>query len=314
MAERFAVTGAAGFIGSSIVRQLITEADVEVVGVDNFVTGKRENIEDILDRFTFIEGDLGCEGVAEKAFAGADYVLHQAAIPSVPRSVDDPLATNYSCADVTLRVLMAARDKGVKRVVQAASSAAYGDDPELPKTEDMLPRPLSPYAVGKLLQEHYARSFSICYGLETVSLRYFNVFGPRQDPFSDYAAVIPKFIRLILSGKTPTIYGDGNNTRDFAYVDNVVSANILAARADGKFAGEVLNIACGESTDLNELVERINRVLGTSVVAQHGPPAPGDVPHSVADISRARELIGYRPVVDLDVGLEKTAAWMRAND
>jgi UDP-glucose 4-epimerase len=312
MSEKFVVTGAAGFIGSNIVRKLISEG-VEVVGVDNFATGRKENIKEIEDKFTLIEGDLSVDGVAQKALEGADYVLHQAAIPSVPRSVKDPLATNTSCVDATLKVLMAARDLDVKRVVLAASSSAYGDTVVLPKREDMPTSPLSPYAVAKLAQEHYAKAFSICYGLQTVSLRYFNVFGPRQDPSSDYAAVIPKFIRIMLGGKQPTIYGDGEQSRDFTFIDNVVSANIKAARAEGEILGETVNIACGKRIDLNELVERINKVIGTDIKPIHGKPAKGDVKHSLADISKAKNLIGYEPVIDFDDGLKITADWVKEN-
>ncbi len=308
--DLYVVTGAAGFIGSNIVRRLLDEG-CRVRGVDDFSTGRRENIGEVLDRFEFIEGDLAEAGVADAALDGAAYVLHQAAIPSVPRSVTDPLATNRSCADATLRVLLAARDRGVRRVVLAASSSAYGDSEVLPKVETMKPNPLSPYAVAKLLQEHYAAAFSTCYEIETVSLRYFNVFGPRQDPFSDYAAVIPKFIRLLLAGKRPTIFGDGAQSRDFTYIDNVVDANLRAARADGVFGGEAMNVACGSRIDLNELVERLNRILGTDLKPEYAPRRPGDVQHSLADISLARERIGYSPSVDIDEGLRRTADWLR---
>lgn len=311
MGARFVVTGAAGFIGSNLVRHLLAQPGCTVVGVDNFVTGRRENLEGLPASFAFMEGDLGCRETARRAVEGADYVLHQAAIPSVPRSVADPLATNYSCADVTLQLLLAAREAGVKRVVVAASSSAYGDTPTLPKVETMAPCPLSPYAVAKLVQEQYARAFSHCFGLDTVSLRYFNVFGPRQDPCSDYAAVIPKFTRLMLAGERPTIYGDGAQSRDFTYVDNVVAANLQAARAPGRLDGTVFNIACGNAIDLNALVARLNRLLGTAIEPIHGEPAPGDVKHSLADISAARERLGYEPQVDFDAGLARTIDWLR---
>ena len=308
--ERFLVTGAAGFIGSNIVRALLDEG-AAVRGIDNFATGRRENIAEILDRMEWIEGDLAVPGVAEEAMEGIDYVLHQAAIPSVPRSVADPLATNTSCIDATLRVLLAAREKKVRRVVLAASSSAYGDTPTLPKREDMPTSPLSPYAVAKLAQEQYARAFSICYGTETVSLRYFNVFGPRQDPKSDYAAVIPKFITMMVRGRTPTIHGDGLQSRDFTYIDNVVEGNLLAARAAGPFRGEVMNLAIGDRISLLDLVAELNRILGTEIAPKHGPERPGDVKHSQADVTRARERIGFRPVVPFAEGLARTAAYYR---
>ncbi|MBN1256307.1 MAG: NAD-dependent epimerase/dehydratase family protein, partial [Planctomycetes bacterium] len=222
-------------------------------------------------------------------------------------------ATNYSCVDTTLQVLLCARDFGVKRVVIAASSSAYGDTEVLPKEESMTPRPLSPYAASKLAQEHYCTAFSTCYGVETVALRYFNVFGPRQDPKSDYAAVIPKFIRMILAGNRPTIYGDGEQSRDFTFIDDVVNANLLAARAEGMFLGEVINIARGERITVNELFSKINAVLGTAIEPEYVDPVPGDVRQSLADISRARELIGYEPTTTIEAGLEKTAAWVREN-
>jgi nucleoside-diphosphate-sugar epimerase len=311
MSGRYVVTGAAGFIGSSIVRKLLAEG-CEVTGIDNLSTGRIENIEEIRDAFRFVQGDAGDPALLASALSGAESVLHQAAIPSVPRSVADPLSTNYSCVDVTLRLLEAARDAGVRRVVIAASSSAYGDTEVLPKVETMTPRPLSPYAVAKLAQEHYARAFSLCYGLETVSLRYFNVFGPRQDPHSDYAAVIPKFIRLMLSGTAPTIYGDGEQSRDFTHIDNVVQANLLAARAEGPIMGETVNIACGDRISLNELVGRLNRTLGTEFEPRYDAPREGDVKHSQADISKARELIGYEPLVGFDTGLQRTAEFLRS--
>ncbi|MHC4886602.1 MAG: SDR family oxidoreductase [Planctomycetota bacterium] len=310
--ERFVVTGAGGFIGSNLVRALI-EQGCQVVGIDNFVTGRRENVEALLDRFTLIEGDAGDPALLQEAFAGAHYVLHQAAIPSVPRSIRDPLATNRSCVDVTLAVLKAAQEAGVKRVVQAASSSAYGNTEVLPKVETMPTSPLSPYAVSKLAQEMYARAWSNCYGVETLSLRYFNVFGPHQDPNSDYAAVIPKFIRMMLKGKAPMINGDGEHSRDFTFIENVVHANLLGARAEGPILGETINVACGQRVSLNELVERINRVLGTTISPDHGPEREGDVRHSLADIEKAKQLIGYEPKVDFDTGLAKTAEWVKAS-
>ena len=306
----YVVTGAAGFIGSNIVEKLLAEK-CRVRGVDNFATGRRENIAPFLGRMEFVEGDLADEGVAAEALAGATYVFHEAAIPSVPKSVDQPLPTNRSCVDATLRLLMAARDHKVRRVVIAASSSAYGDVEVSPKVETLAPRPMSPYAVAKLTQEYYCQAFSACYGLETVALRYFNVFGPRQDPTSDYAAVIPLFIRLVLSGKTPVIFGDGTQSRDFTFIDNVVHGNLLAARAPGKFLGEVINLACGDSITLNGLVDSINTVLGTAVKAKHGEPRVGDILHSKADISKAKQLLGYAPKVDFMTGLTRTAEWLK---
>ncbi len=306
---KFLVTGAAGFIGSNLVRRLLSDGK-EVIGIDNFATGRRCNIEDLVDKFEFIEGDLSDRDVASSAVAKATHILHQAAIPSVQRSLNNPFATNSSCVDATLNILDAAVKHDIKRVVLAASSSAYGDTPTLPKVETMPTNPLSPYAVAKLTQENYAKAFSNCYGIETISLRYFNVFGPHQDPESDYAAVIPKFIRLMLSGKVPTIYGDGCQSRDFTFIENVVSANIKAATSENKILGEVVNIACGERIDLNELVVRLNNILGTEVTPEHGPSAKGDVKHSLADISKAREVIGYEPIVKFDDGLKLTADWV----
>lgn len=310
--ETFLVTGAGGFIGSNIVRRLLAE-NKNVVGVDNFSTGRRCNIEDIKKDFEFVEGDLADRSVAESVVKKATYVLHQAAIPSVQRSVNDPFATNRSCIDATLNILDAAVKNDIKRVVVAASSSAYGDTPTLPKEESMPTKPLSPYAVAKLTQENYARAFNTCYGLETVSLRYFNVFGPHQDPNSDYAAVIPKFIRIMLSGKAPVIYGDGKQSRDFTFIENVISANMLAATTANETKGEVVNIACGKRMDLNELVAQLNKILGTDIKPEYSEAAKGDVKHSLADISKAEKLIGYKPIVDLDEGLRRTAEWVKQN-
>ncbi|MHC4870290.1 MAG: SDR family oxidoreductase [Planctomycetota bacterium] len=310
--NRYLVTGAGGFIGSNIVRRLLAE-NKTVIGIDNFSTGRRCNLDDIIDKFEFIEGDLADTDTASSAVSKATHILHQAAIPSVQRSLKDPFATNRSCIDATLNVLDSAVKSGIKRVVVAASSSAYGDTPTLPKEESMPTKPLSPYAVAKLSQENYARAFSTCFGLETISLRYFNVFGPHQDPESDYAAVIPKFIRLILQGKTPVINGDGSQSRDFTFIENVISANVLAATTDNKLSGEVVNIACGKRIDLNELVKKLNNILGTDITPEYGPSAKGDVKHSLADISKAAELIGYEPIVNLDDGLKKTAEWVKAN-
>lgn len=308
--EHFLVTGCAGFIGSHLVRRLLADG-VSVTGVDNFVTGKRDNMADFAAQIRFVEGDLCDPEVARAACSGATLVLHQASIPSVPRSVDDPLRSMHSSITATLTLLIAARDAGVKRVVQAASSSAYGDAEQLPKTEDMLPKPLSPYAVAKLTQEYYASSFSTCYGLDTVSLRYFNVFGPRQDPESDYAAVIPKFITRMLSGEAPIIYGDGEQSRDFTYIDNVVQGNLLAARCKGDLSGSVINLACGERISLLDLVTELNAILDTGLAAVHEPVRAGDVKHSQAGVDLARERLGFSPEVSFAEGLRRTVEYYR---
>ncbi len=310
--EKICVTGCAGFIGSHITRRLIAEG-VETVGVDDFSTGKPENIADIRDRFDFVEGSACDPAVAARAVAGCDAVIHQASIPSVPRSVEKPLESMHSSVTATVTVLAAAKNAGVKRVVQAVSSSAYGDSETLPKSETMLPRPLSPYAAAKLAQEYYAMAFAACYALDTVSLRYFNVFGPRQDPQSQYAAVIPKFITLMLAGKAPVVFGDGEQSRDFTYIDNVVAGNLVAARAPGHFGGEVVNLACGDRVSLLELVELLNGILGTSLAPVHEPARAGDVKHSQADVGKAKELLGFSPAVDFAEGLRRTVAYYRDN-
>jgi len=302
---RFLVTGGGGFIGSHIVRELLSRGD-EVRVIDDFSTGRRENIADIVDDFELIEQDIRNLEAMRPAFVGVDYVLHQAAIPSVPRSVKDPLRSHEANCTGTLNVLLAARDAEVKRVVQASSSSVYGSNTKLPKVETMRPLPISPYAATKLTQEAYASAFYVSYGLETVSLRYFNVFGPRQDPTSQYAAVIPIFFTLMLTGNPPIVYGDGEQTRDFTYVANVVQANIKAALVqDG--AGQAFNIACGSRVSLNELIGKLNGILGTNIEPIYDKPRVGDVKHSLADISAAREALGYDPAVDFTTGLQKTA-------
>jgi nucleoside-diphosphate-sugar epimerase len=280
--------------------------------VDNLLTGKRSNLADIMDRIDFIEADMGDKEVARSAVRDVDVVLHQGALPSVPRSVDDPAATHQHCVDATFTLLMAARDAGVKRFVFAASSSAYGDTPTLPKVETMPASPLSPYAVGKLVGEYYCSVFSKVFGLETISLRYFNVFGPHQDPASQYAAAIPAFVTAILKDEPPTVYGDGEQSRDFTYIDNVVEANLRAARAE-RTQGEVINIACGEAVTVNAIIEMINDLLGKSVKPIYVPPRPGDVKHSLADITAAKNLIGYNPAVLFREGLEKSIDWYRDN-
>ncbi len=306
---KYLVTGGAGFIGSNIVDRLVSAGE-EVRVLDDFSTGKRENIEHNLDKIEFIEGSITDFEVVKEAVEGIDYVLHQAALPSVPRSVADPITSNRANIDGTLNVLVAARDAGVKRVVFAASSSAYGDTPRLPKSEDMPPNPLSPYALTKLAGEQYCTIFYKIYGLETVSLRYFNVFGPRQDPSSQYAAVVPKFIEKMLAGEKPIIYGDGHQTRDFTYVSNNVEANLLACTAPN-VGGEVINIACGESYSLLELVNCINKILGTSIEPIFEPERPGDVKHSLADITKAEKLLGFKPLVGFEEGLKAVINTMR---
>ncbi len=309
--DKFLVTGGAGFIGSNITRKLV-EKGCFVRVVDNLLTGKKSNLADCLDKIEFIEADMGDPDVAAQSVKGIDVVLHQGALPSVPKSVDNPAATNRHCVDATLTMLIAARDAKVKRFVFAASSSAYGDTPTLPKVETMTARPLSPYAAAKLAGEHYCSAFFECYGLETISLRYFNVFGPFQDPTSQYAAAIPAFVTAVLRNERPTIFGDGEQSRDFTYVDNVVQANLLAASAK-KTTGQVINIACGDSVTVNQIIDMINRIVGKSVRPVHTAPRPGDVKHSLADISLAKKTIGYKTIVPFSTGLEKAIDWYRDN-
>ena len=302
--KKVIVTGGAGFIGSNLVDELSKQHSVTVV--DDLSTGKMENIAH-LKNIDFILGSITDLGLLKRAFEGAEYVFHLAALPSVQRSVDDPLASNAANIDGTLNVLLAARDCGVKKVIYASSSAVYGDEPTLPKREDMMPGPLSPYAVGKITGEYYARVFSELYGLRTVCLRYFNVYGPRQDPASEYSAVIPIFISRILAGKAPVIFGDGNQTRDFAFVRDVVRANILSMEQEQ--AEGVFNIACGKRTSLNHLAGIIMEILGLEAGLIHEKPRPGDIQDSLADISAARNELGYEPEYDLMSGLSKTVDW-----
>jgi nucleoside-diphosphate-sugar epimerase len=307
--DKFLVTGGAGFIGSNICAKLISQGCFVRV-VDNLLTGKKSNLAAVYDKIEFIEADMGNADVAQRAMKGIDVVLHQGALPSVPRSVNDPAATHRHCVDATFTLLLAARDAKVKRFVYAASSSAYGDTPTLPKVETMPVNPLSPYAAAKLMGEYYCSVFYKVFGLETVSLRYFNVFGPHQDPTSQYAAAIPAFVTAILKDKPPTVYGDGTQSRDFTYVDNVVEANLLAARAK-KTEGQVVNIACGEAITVNEIIEMINKSVGKKVKPIHVPPQKGDVKHSLADISLAKKLLGYKPVVLFKEGLQKAIDWYR---
>ena len=309
--KKFLVTGGAGFIGSNICTKLINQGSFVRV-VDNLITGKKSNLTDILDRIDFIEADMGDENVARKAMKDIDVVLHQGALSSVPRSVDDPAATHRHCVDATFTLLLAARDAGIKRFVYAASSSAYGDTPTLPKVESMPPGPLSPYAAAKVVGEYYAKVFYEVYGLETVSLRYFNIFGPHQDPTSQYAAAIPAFVTAILKDEKPTIFGDGEQSRDFTYIDNVVEANLLAAKAEHT-AGEVLNIACGRAVTVNQIIEIINELLGKNIKPLYTDPRPGDVKHSLADITLAEKTIGYKPTVQFKQGLRLAIDWYRDN-
>ena len=309
--QRFLVTGGAGFIGSNICRRLVSQGCFVRV-VDNLLTGKRSNLDDIIDKIEFIEGDMGDEGVAGEAMKGIDVVLHQGAVPSVPRSVDDPATTHKHCVDATFTLLLAARDAGIKRFVYASSSSAYGDSPTLPKVETMVVNPLSPYAVGKLVGEYYCSVFYSVFGLETISLRYFNVFGPYQDPTSQYAAAIPAFVTAILKDTAPVVYGDGEQSRDFTHVDNVVEANLLAARVK-KTMGEVVNIACGECITVNSIIKLINEIVGRGQEPEYAAPRPGDVKHSLAEISLAKKVIGYKPVVGFRAGLQRAIGWYREN-
>jgi len=309
--EKFLVTGGAGFIGSNIAAKLVSHGCFVRV-VDNLLTGKKSNLADILDKIEFIEADMGDEKIARKAMKDIDVVLHQGALPSVPRSVDDPAATHKHCVDATFTLLLAARDACIKRFVYASSSSAYGDTPTLPKVESMPPQPLSPYAVGKLAGEYYAKVFCEVFGLETISLRYFNVFGPHQDPTSQYAAAIPAFVTAILKDQPPTVFGDGEQSRDFTYVDNVVEANLLAARVEHT-AGDVLNIACGQAVTVNETIDVINATVGKNIKPLYDAPRPGDVKHSLADITLAQQIIGYKPLISFKQGLELAIDWYRDN-
>jgi nucleoside-diphosphate-sugar epimerase len=306
----FLITGGAGFIGSNLAHALVEKgADVRIL--DNFATGREENIAELVEkkRVELVRGSITDGETVARAMRGIDYVLHQAAIPSVPRSIEDPLGGDDVNVHGTVTVLDGAHKAGVKRVVFAASSSAYGEKtPGEPKVETMQPAPLSPYAAAKLAAEYYMQAFYHSYGLQTVALRYFNIFGPRQDPKSQYAAVIPNFVTAALKGRPATIYGDGLTSRDFCFVDNAVEANLLACTADGA-AGEVFNIACGESTSLNETVEIIARIVGKKVPPVHEAPRTGDIKFSLADIGKARRILGYTGGIKFAEGLERTIAW-----
>ncbi len=306
---RYLVTGGAGFIGSNIVKRLI-ELGEDVRVIDNFSSGRRSNIEPLLDKLEFIEGDIRDFWTVVKAVKGVDYILHQAALPSVMRSVDNPLTSNEVNINGTLNLLEAAKLYGVKRLVYASSSSIYGDTDKLPKNEQMPPSPLSPYAITKLAGEYYSRIFYKLYGFNTVALRYFNVFGPNQNPYSQYSAVIPKMIISLLKGVKPVIYGDGTQSRDFTYIDNVVEANLAACSSD-RAVGNIINIACGEEYDLNTLLRKLNRIIGTDIDPEYAPPKKGDVKRSLADISLAKELLGYKVKTNFDEGLRKTVDYFR---
>lgn len=307
---RVLVTGGAGFIGSHLTDALVERGD-EVVVLDNLSTGKRANLAGVLDRIRLVEASITDLPAVKDCCAGVDTVFHQAALASVPRSVNDPIASNETNVTGTLNVLWAAKECGVRRVVYAASSSAYGDTEVLPKREDMPANPLSPYAVNKYVGELYCAVFDRLYGLSTVGLRYFNVFGPRQDPQSQYAAVVPIFITRLLSGEAPVIHGDGEQSRDFTYIRNVVAANLLAAAAP-QTGGQTVNIACGDRISLNDLFARLRALVGSELSPVYGPARAGDVKHSQADIAAAVRLIGFRPVVGLEEGLRETVAWYRA--
>ena len=304
MSKRYLVTGGAGFIGSHIVRRLVSEG-AEVRVVDNLSTGIEARLDDVRHSIDFVRGDLADERLTEDVVRGIELVLHQAAVPSVQRSVNDPVGTNRANVTATLNLLESCRKAGIRRVVYAASSSAYGDTEVLPKTEQMAPQPLSPYALQKLIGERYCKLYYDLYGLETVSLRYFNVFGPAQDPHSEYSAVIPKFTSAILAKKTVTVYGDGEQSRDFTYVENVVEANLRALRANDA-AGHVCNIGCGERITLNRLIHLLEQITGIKAEVKYTNSKPGDVRHSLADISLARSLLGYEPKVMVKEGLTRT--------
>ncbi len=309
---RYLITGGAGFIGGHLVRGAL-ERGHEAVVLDDFSTGRRQNLADIADRITTVEGSLLDAKAVDRALDGVDGVFHQAALPSVPVSIEQPLRTHHANLTGTLELLEGCRRAGVKRLIYAASSSAYGDHDVEAATEDLEPRPKSPYAVQKLGGEHYCRVYHEVFGVETVGLRYFNVFGPRQDPRSQYAAVIPAFITRMLRGERPTIYGDGHQSRDFTYIDNVVAANFAALAAPSTTCGRAYNAACGHSIDLLELVAAINEALGTDLAPIHAPPRAGDILRSRADISAATAAFGYRPHVSVEEGLKRTVQWFRDN-
>jgi nucleoside-diphosphate-sugar epimerase len=307
----YVVTGGGGFIGSHIVEELLRRGEKTKV-IDNFSTGKRENVAAFRDRAEIIEADIAEAKNLAQLLKGADYVIHQAAIPSVPKSIIDPMKSHHANVNGTLNLLVACREAGIKRVVYASSSSLYGDSPTLPKHEGMMPNPLSPYGAQKLFAEMYCQVFTKAYGLETVSLRYFNVFGPRQDATSQYSGVLALFIPAVLQGRRPTIYGDGLQSRDFTYVQNVVEANLLACTAAG-VGGQAFNIACGDRITVNSMLQQINEITGKDISPIYVEPRSGDIKHSQADITRAREHLGYAPKVSFSHGLGQTIEWYRKN-
>src|SRR5882762_10351203 len=309
---QYLVTGVAGFIGSNNARKLVAQGE-QVRGIDNLSTGRRSNLADILNKIDFREADILDTAAMADACRGVDYIFHEAAIPSVPKSVKDPVSCNRACVDGTVSVLVAARDAKVRRVVYAASSSAYGDTPTLPKHEAMTPNPISPYAVAKLASELYMVSFYRCYGLETVCLRYFNIFGPRQDPSSQYSGVLAKFSMQMLRGGQPTIFGDGETSRDFNYIDNAVSANLLACSTPAaQCAGRMFNVATGRRATLNETFELLKPLTGYTGTAKYEPERGGDIKHSLADITQAQKHLGYEPLVSFEEGLRRTVEWYRS--
>jgi UDP-N-acetylglucosamine/UDP-N-acetyl-alpha-D-glucosaminouronate 4-epimerase len=307
----YVVTGGAGFIGSHIVEELVRRGETTKV-IDDFSSGKRENLAGFKDHVDIIEADIANARDLTELLRGADYVIHHAAIPSVPKSVLDPLKTHHANVNATLNLLIACRDARIQRVVYASSSALYGDSPELPKQESMLPNPQSPYGAQKLFSEIYCQVFTKSYGLETVSLRYFNVFGPRQDSTSQYSGVLALFIPAVLQDRRPTIYGDGLQSRDFVYVQNVVEANLLACKAPGA-AGMAFNIACGDRITLNSMLQQINTITGKTISPVYAEPRAGDIKHSQADISHARKHLGYEPKMSFHEGLKRTIEWYGNN-
>lgn len=304
---KYLVTGGAGFIGSNLVDELLKRGHTVRV-LDNFATGREENLHHVVDRIDLVRGDVRDADAVDRAVNGVDFVLHQAALASVPRSIADPTANNQVNAQGTLNVLVAARQHGVKRVVYASSSSVYGDSEELPKVESMTPNPKSPYAVAKLAAEYYCRVFAELHGMTTVSLRYFNVFGPRQDPGSQYSAVIPLFVKALLEGQPPTIHGDGEQSRDFTYIANVVNANLLACEANVS-GGRVYNIACGGRYTLNQLYGALRARVGSTIEPTYGPPRAGDVRHSMAGIDRIRREMGFEVTVPFEEGIDRTVQW-----